>query len=221
MKKIVFSLLCALFIACTVNAQDDYPVFSVGANAGWDHNTNAFRLTSDENASFTGEPNQFNIGIDFGVRMTKKFRPRLELRYVNMAYHMNWNSTDYPDFDKTDCNINYFDLNLHLDYSLFTVNKLEVFVSPAIKWEQKSGDFVKTYKNDGSAPMTGRFTAIKKEYPGNIAGGAASMIFKYNFNKHLGLTLTPEYTYFFRDFVKSNNKSYQRFNVNAGFEFTF
>ena len=47
------------------------------------------------------------------------------------------------------------------------------------------------------------------------------MIFKYKITDRIGVTLTPDYTIFFREYVKANTKVYQRASANLGFEFSF
>jgi hypothetical protein len=62
---------------------------------------------------------------------------------------------------------------------------------------------------------------LNDEYPKRILGGSLSTIFKYNLNEHFGISLIPEYTIFFRNFVKSNNTKYQQFSANPGIKFRF
>ena len=221
MKKIVFSLILILS-GISVYSQDFEPSFTFGINAGMDHNLNAYqfqKMTNPAIYEYYGKADQYNIGVDFAFAVTKKLRPRVEFRYVNCSYGVRWNDPAY-NFVKTTWNVNNFDFNLHLDYLLFTSKKLDIYGSPGLKFEFYTGDFMRTTQKNGSS-STDRFNILESAFPTSIAGGAFAMIFKYNITKHIGFTVTPEYTLFFRDYVSSNNKAYQRFSANAGFEFNF
>jgi hypothetical protein len=108
-------------------------------------------------------------------------------------------------------NLDYFDFNFHIDYSLFSTKKFQLFVSPAFKYEFQTGYSLSSRKWN--------FLVLKQ--PSSIIGGSLSTIFKYKVSKHFGLTLTPEYTVFAHPFATGNDKSYQRFNANFGMEFCF
>ncbi len=228
MKKIVFSLIFIL-PALSVFSQDFEPIFTMGINSGIDYNINAYQIPINSRFGYQyfGKPLQYNIGLDFGVAVTNKFRPRIELRFQNQQYGVNWNLTNsqgniiYPvDMIQSIQNINYWDINIYLDYLLTKWKKLDIYASPGLKYEFETSDFLYTSLNDG-LPTSSNQSILFPSFPRQIAAAAVSMIFKYNFTKHFGMTLTPEYTLFFRNYTSSNSQLYQRLNLNAGFEFRF
>jgi len=124
------------------------------------------------------------------------------------------------DMIKSIQNVNNFDINFHLDYLWFSVKKLDVYVSPGLKYEYVIGNYLHTFLTDGPSTST-NWNILTPVFPRDIGAGVVSMIFKYNIAKHVGFTLTPEYTLFWRDYVSGNNALYQRLSLNAGFEFRF
>lgn len=221
MKKIVFSLVFILS-TITVFSQEFEPIFTMGINSGVDHNINAYQLQPNAQYYYYyyGIPNQYNIGMDFAVAVTKKLRPRLELRYVNSQFGVKWNVPDSAHYDmiRSTHNINNFDINLHVDYLLWTLKKLDIYVSPGLKYEFYTGDYLHTTLTDGPSTST-NWNILNPSFPRNDAAGVVSFLFKYNISKHIGITLIPEYTLFFRDYIGGQGALYQRLSLNAGFEF--
>lgn len=222
MKKIVFSIVL-IFFTISAFSQIDGPSVTLGVNSGLDHNFNAFQIkpNAEYNYTYYGINNQYNIGIDLGIGFTKKVRGRVELKYVNGSYGMNYeNSSVANTFVKTIWNINNMDFNIRVDYLLCSVKKFEIFASPGLKYEFFTGQYIQTTLPNKSVTSR-RFDIQLDEYPASILGGAMEILFKYNISKNIGVTLIPEYTYFFRNYVKTNDKAYSRFSANAGFEFKF
>jgi hypothetical protein len=89
-----------------------------------------------------------------------------------------------------------------------------------VKWEFGISREVHNFFNDGTENW-GNYNKVIDENPQNLLGGSVAAIFKYNIIEKIDLTLTPEYTMFFRKFVLVNDKSYQRLGVNIGLEFNF
>jgi len=225
MKKFYFVLLFIMAISFAGNAQtektektaNDQPIvneveYFMGINGGIDFNTNAYPLFKNGNYGYTyfGVSPSYNIGADFAVKITARLRPRLEFKYVNVKYGVDWSTLQYTFGESTIVNLNYFDINLHLDYLLLSVRKFQLFVSPAFKFEAQTGYSLSTSK-----------LYLELKQPSSIAGGGLSAIFKYKMTKHIGFTLTPDYTIFAHSFVLGNNKPYQRFSANFGVEFKF
>lgn len=216
MKKIFFILVLVAAILFKGNAQNNEVIPSVGLNFGIDYNMNAYQLSDRTYEGYTysyfGISPRYNIGADFGLKITNRFRPRIEFKYVNLKYGIDYSNTHLNlEVFKTVTNVNYLDLNLHFDYILFTISKFQLFASPAIKYEFQTGYSISTNK----------WSFLEFEHPSNIAAGAFSAIFKYNLSKRFGITLTPEYTYFFRPFFSKNTEPYQRVSVNLGCEYSF
>jgi hypothetical protein len=238
MKRILLGVCILFVISFAVNAQttqtaqtgqadqiDETNLF-VGINSGIDYNINAFSETNGYyNNKYYGIKPQYNIGLDFSVMVSKKFRPRLEFKFVSVKYGMLWNGTQFAgtdpkDWTRTLVYVKNYDFNLHGDYLLVDMNKFQLFVSPAFKYEFAAGYKMSTRRVDGTKTST-HYKDIIASHPSSIIGGAVSMIFKYNFTKRVGLTLTPEYTVFDHGFATGNNSLYQRFSTNMGFEFKF
>jgi hypothetical protein len=230
MRKISFYLFLIVLMPLTSNAQEsvvanakknsDY-ASNFGINSGVDNNINAYRLyPNSEGNNFYKVSTHYNIGIDYGWMVSKKFRPRIELKYVKMSYGVGWDNANISSIKESIVNLYNFDINFHMDYLLLNANKFQLFVSPALKWEFNIAREEKNLKYDGSDNWAS-YNGIISENPRNLIGGAVSTILKYNIIKNIGITLTPEYTLFFRNFIKSNSKCYQRTSVNFGVEFNF
>jgi hypothetical protein len=195
--------------------------FTFGFNSGIDNDINAYRLNPNYSGNnFYNNKPHFNIGLDYGMMVSKKFRPRIELKYVKMSYNAGWDNANIPSLKETVVNLYNLDINLRMDYMLLDVSKFQLFVSPALKWEFNIYREEKNTKYDGSYNWA-NYNGIITENLRNILGGAVSTIFKYNITKNIGITVTPEYTLFFQNFLRSNDKSYQRASVNFGVEFNF
>jgi hypothetical protein len=220
MNRIIIILFA--LVTFTANAQEDEARHNlyVGLNAGVDYNFNAYRLSLDHNGfKYYGIDPHYNYALDFGLKVSKRLRTRVEFKFVKMSYGMDWG--DYNStFDKTVTKLYNFDANLHLDYLLLSRNRFRFYISSGLKSE-----FVIDYKylrkdNDGSTTEV-KYNFTDDEFSKSILGGVMSTIIKYNLNNYIGITLVPEYSIFFRNFIKSNDKNYQRFSTNIGLEFRF
>jgi hypothetical protein len=226
MKKIVFSFIL-IFSTISVFPQDFEPIFTMGINSGLNYDINAYQIPINDRFyyQYLSRPLQYNIGMDFAVAVTNNLRARIGLNFVNSQYGVNWNVGTPPSETPVDMvqsiqNINYFNISLHLDYLLTKWKKLDIYGSPGLKYEWETSDYINTTLNDGSSTSTNWYF-LYPAYPKEIVGASVSLILKYNIGKHLGITLTPDYTFFFRNFVSSNWQYYQRASLNAGFEFRF
>lgn len=227
MKK--FYVVLLFFAPALVVAQDskeenrEYRAGDVfiGFTSGIDYHANAFRSTEINDFKFFKKGPRYNLGIDLGVMATKRFRPRLELKYVRLAYAqewLGWEDISYTTMKTTTTRVNYLDLNFHLDYLVYGKDsKLKLFLSPAIKTEYALGASYKTTKTDEST-TNDHYSDLKDYYPSSIAGWAVSGILKYEPTRYMGLTFTPEYTSFFRKFQSVNDNKYQRLSFSVGME---
>ncbi len=227
MRNLYFILLVlipVISVAQTYQAKvEEYKAGAVffGFSSGVDYHINAFRSIATDDFQFSKKGPRYNIGFDLGVMATKRFRPRLELKYIRLAYSqewLGWEDISYTTFKTTTTRVNYLDLNLHFDYLIFGKDsRLKLFLSPAIKTEYALGASYKTKKTDGGTSKD-NYSKLEDYYPSCIAGWAVSGIFKYELNKYMGLTFTPEYTSFFRSFQQVNDNSYQRLSFSGGIE---
>lgn len=223
MKKIFIALCVMVALPFAGNAQStqpsqpsqptqpEYPIFSFGFSGGLDYDKNAFKTApTAQGGTYFGENPRYNIGADFGVQIIKRIRPRIELKYVNVKYAIDWNAVS--NLGQTTVNLNYFDINLRVDLLALPIKKFQFFVSPAFKYEyQTSSSVVNNYvMTDGLMHQ-----------PSSIIGFGISGIFKYNITDNFGITLTPEQTYFSHSFATGNTKPYQRTSYNIGFEYKF
>ena len=191
--------------------QQSESAFFLGINSGLDYDmAYTLGMNTDNDYKYLRIKPRYNIGFDIGIKASKKVRARLEMKFVNVEYRIKFVST-LASLGQTVMNINYFDFNFHLDYLLLTKSKLQLFISPAVKYEYEIGETV-----GGN-----NYNLLNLDHPSTNIGGAIAGIAKYNFNKHFGVTFTPEYTCFFNSFASGINKPYQRFSTNLGFELTF
>lgn len=219
MKKIL--ILIGLFGTFCLNAQETEKFnVSFGINGGYGQNINGYRLSETSDYSFYDLPSQHSLGIDFGVFITEKLRFRVDLRYVKMQYGVNWNNDDYG-INKTEVNLYNFDLNFRLDYRFFSKNNFELYISPGFITEYVVDDEHKNYYDDGSTSFKTYNFYPSNAFASTITGASCALISKYKITNNIGITLTPEYTYFLREFYHDNSGAYQRFGVNFGVEFTF
>ncbi len=227
MRKLYFILLMLVpFWSAAQEKQEKQEEYKpgdvfIGFSSGADYHKNAVRSIATNDFRFDEKGPRYNMGFDLGVMATKRFRPRIELKYVRLAYGqewIGWENATYASMKTTITKVNYLDLNLHLDYLVLGKDsRLKFFLSPALKTEYAMGASFKTTKTDGSTTKD-HYSNLEDYYPSSIAGFAVSGIFKYELSRNFGLTFTPEYTSFFRSFQRINDNRYQRFSLNAGIE---
>lgn len=224
MSKLVLSLvLIALLPILSIAQEKEY--ITIGVSGGIDQNINAYRIDSNKYGnSFSSSGTPFNIGIDFSIMATDKIRPRIEFKYMEAFYDASWkNNLIYykgSPITKSKAKFYNFGINLHVDYLLLDMNKFKMFVSPGLKWELNVGNECRNDYANGTYDYK-NYHEINTENPENIMGGSLGVLFKYKVAKNIGITLTPEYSIFFRDFVRANDAAYQRFSGNIGLEFNF
>ncbi|MGQ1946142.1 hypothetical protein ACT3CD_03435 [Geofilum sp. OHC36d9] len=227
MKKII--LLGIFLSSFLVKAQEEQPVnfietpmLSFGINGGVIHNMNGFNMGLDDNgSSYYGIDGGGTLGIDMAVKLSSKFRTRLGLRYAEMQYGMTWSGGDVNTFYKTDVKVYNMELNLNLDYMLFQGKRFELFLSPGLLSEFVADVDYKNYRNDDSFTYTKFRNFNTTQHPKSIAGFNISAIGRIPLTQRIGITLTPGYTYFLRNYVLDNDKAYQRFTFDFGFDFRF
>lgn len=183
-------------------------------------NFNGFRQTADENG-FIYQP--VNPGFQFGLNLsylaTSRLRPRFELAYVKNSYDMDWGDFN-DDFATSRTSLHYLDLNLFADLLLVNRTNWQLFLFTGIRNEFILSDrYVRTDKNGDTEAV--RYSFIEEQYPRAISGIAAGTIFRYQVHEQFGITFKPEYTYFLRNFVRVNQKDYQRLGFSIGVEFGF
>jgi hypothetical protein len=222
MKRNIFTWLIIVLALVGANAQDvNKYAYTIGIYGGIDCNINGYRLNPNNygNEFYSVTPT-WNMGLDYGLMVSKKLRPRIEFKYLQQKYKVGWENANISTMQESFVYLYNFDVNLRADYLLLNKPKFQIFASPALKWEFTSGKNEKNIRKDGTHNWD-NYNEIITENPGNLFGGAVSAILKYNVTKYIGLTVTPEYTLFFSKYAEGNDKKFQRTSLGSGLEFNF
>ena len=220
-RKILVGVLVAL-LPLTIYAQEKSRyAYTIGVYGGIDRNINGYRLSpNDYGNDFYSPSLLWNAGLDYGLMVTDKLRPRIEFKYLQQRYKVGWENGNISAMKESVVYLYNFDVNLRLDYLLLNKPKFQIFASPAIKWEFTSDKDEKNIRKDGTNNWA-NYNGIINENPGNLFGGAVAVILKYNVTKNIGITCTPDYTMFINKYVESNSKLCQRISLGCGVEFNF
>jgi hypothetical protein len=191
--------------------------FSFGVSGGYDHNFNYLTgLTNTTSSSFP----DFNFGVDGILNIGEKMRIRAELKYSNMNLTRNWNfnSQDLTRFDKSVLYISNLDLCPRFDYKLLTTGKFDLYASAGFHFEFNLGNYERSTLANGDKLTT---NLMSRDFTKTQAGAVGGLILKYNVNPSFGITLAPDYTYFFDQFSTKNDYNMQRIGMNLGVEWKF
>ncbi len=188
--------------------------FFINLNAGWDHTTNKYYSYNNYNF-FDQDGAEFSWGADLGYKFSDAVRFRVESRFGKYSYGQEYTGAELL---KTTMDLNYFNINPHLDFRVWNKNKLELFVSPGLKLEYISDSNQETELTDGSVSDAGY---VSSKYAENMTGFVGSAILKYNINSKWGVTLSPEYTLYFKKLYDKNDNNMARFSTRLGIEYTF
>jgi hypothetical protein len=164
----------------------------------------------------------YSYGLNASLRVGNKHRIRFESSIDKIGIERNWDvseaetSTNQPQ--KSTLNVFYFNLGFRFDYRIFNHNKLNIYLSPALKTFYRMSDYEKT-----------EYTIIKDKtsnylninYKENITAGALQLLITYDLTKHLKFTLAPEYMYAFDKFYYKCDNTLQQISCRAGFEWNF
>lgn len=239
MRKRFFLLSLILFVfASSANAQlEEYITF--GINGGINKNINGYKKDKDYYGNtFSDGLIAYNYGLDFGIKTGKRFRTRMEVRSIEFHYVAKWDTVGVPPQRnpyETRVKVWNMDIVLRGDYLLAQTEKNKLFISPSFIWEfnidRECKNMLRNVGNDEFNPYRDdyrddfsfkKYNDIHRENPNHIIGSSVALIYKYKFAKHIGITVTPEYTIFYRGMVRTNyGKPYQRLTLNAGLEFSF
>ena len=187
--------------------------FFVNLNAGIDYTTNKYYDYNNYPDFFDRDGSEFSYGFDLGYKFSDKVRFRIESRFGNYKYG-SWVDSE----KKATMTLDYFDINPRLDFRMFSKGKFEFFLSPGLRLEYISDSSQETVKSDGTT-MDGNY--VSGAYAENMSGLIAGGILKYSYNKHFGLTLSPEYTLFTKKLYSKNDSSMRRFSTRLGVEYNF
>ncbi len=210
MKK-YFVLLVLLSISGLAFSQ--VKVF-VNLNAGWDHTSNMYYNYNNYEIFENGEE-EFSYGFDLGLKLSDVVRFRVATTFGSYCFGQMYTNMDVT---QTDMTMKYFNITPRFDFRILHKGNFETFLSPGLKLEYISDADQKSYRTDGSVSDA---KYVSTAYEKSMTGVAAAMIMKYNFNSNLGLTLTPEYSYFFKKLYEKNDQNLNRFSARLGLEWTF
>ena len=189
--------------------------FFVNVNAGWDYTTNKY-YNYNNYSFFEQDGAEFSYGADLGYKFSDKVRFRVESRFGKYKYGNYGSDTDRSI--KTTVSMNYFDITPRFDFRIWSKSKLELFVSPGLKLEYNSDMDYETTRTDGVASdLNYASSAYSESMPGFVGG----VILKYNIDKHLGITFSPDYTLYFKKLYDKNDANMQRLTTHLGVEYNF
>jgi hypothetical protein len=191
--------------------------YFINLNGAWDYSMNKYHEYNTNNLSpFQHDGAEFSYGLDIGYKFSDIVRFRVEGRIGEYKYGGDWDSDS--GFESSTMKISYFDIIPRFDFRVWQKNKLELFVSPGLKLEYISDANQKTIKADGTISREGY---ISSSYAENMAGIVGGAVLKYNINSKWGITMSPEYTLFFKKLYEKNDNSMMRFSTRLGVEYSF
>jgi hypothetical protein len=212
-------LLVIFFLMFTI-AGFSQSKFSFGVSGGYDHSFNFLTGLPITNSDLYPD---FNIGVDGILNLGEKIRIRGELGYENLNFTHKYNSTSTSStrIDKSVLSISNLDFIPRVDYKLLSSGKFDLFASAGFKFEFALGSFERTTLANGDKSEFKYMSNILGDYTKVQAGAVGGFIVKYNVSQYFGVTLAPDYTYFFDKFQTRNDNNMQRVGVNLGVEWKF
>ncbi len=210
MKKclIVFTMLSLPLLGFTQSR------FFVNLNAGLDVTWNKYYSYNNYDF-YDNDGLEYSFGADLGYKLSDVVRFRVESRYGTYSYGQDYTGSNLLNSEMT---LTYFNINPRFDFRVWNKEKWELFVSPGLKLEFNSDSDQETVLSDGS---TSDSNYVSSAYSDNMTGFIAGGILKYNINSKMGLTFSPEYTYYFKKLYDKNDGNMQRFSAKLGFEYFF
>lgn len=188
--------------------------FFVNLNGGIDFTSNKY-YNYNNYSIFQNDGAEFSFGADLGFKLSDKVRLRVEYRLGQYSYGQYYSETELT---KTKMTLDYFDINPRMDFRLFSKNKFELFFSPGWRLEYISDSNQETTKTDGT---TSDASYVSNAYSESMSGLLVGGILKYNYNKHLGFTLSPDFTLFSKKLYSKNDNAMNRFTTHVGVEYNF
>ncbi|WP_372775147.1 hypothetical protein [Mangrovibacterium sp.] len=210
MKKyfILFSILTVPVLSFSQSR------FFINLNTGWDNTTNKY-YNYNNYSIFEDGGADYSWGADLGYQFSDIVRFRIESRFGKYSYGQYY---DGANLTQTEMTLSYFNIDPRFDFRVWSKNKFGLFVSPGLKLEYVYDSEQVTDKVDGT---TSDGSYVSSAYADNMAGFVGGAILKYSINKHLGLTLSPEYTFYFKKLYEKNDNNMQRFSARFGVEWNF
>ena len=189
--------------------------FTVNLSAGCDQNINKY-YSPPNYLKFENNKDDYNLGVDVGYRLADKFRVRMEFQYGKMSYGHSYGASS--DLTKSEMTLTTLAFNPRLDYRIVQFGEFDLYLTTGLRLEYVTDDDQESVRTDGEI-STRNYIAM--DYDDKLSGMIGGAILKYNFTEHLGLTFSPEYTYFFDQLYSENDGNLQRFSTKVGIEWTF
>jgi hypothetical protein len=217
------SLIILMFLALNLNAQSRW---SIGAFGGLGHSYHMkftdYLYTQDARKV------DYNYGLGLSVRLKDSTRLRLEGAIQRTALKRDWpqdtsTNKDAYHFVTSINNMYYLDIDLRVDILLCKLKRFDFYLSPGVKTKFSLGDYESTYFENGDNTLSKTKTTnyLNYSYKKTLIAPSLELLVKYNLGKHVGITLAPEYSYYFREFYYVNDGDFNQLNVKLGMEFTF
>ena len=191
--------------------------FGLGLTGGYDYNFNKYynyNIWTDAEH----ENMDFNTGLDIIMRMSKKVRFRIELRYEQLNYGQNSGGTSLA-ISKSEMKLHCIDINPRFDIRVWKKQKWELFLSPGLRLQYAVDPEETSYKSSGE--ISKHHTYVDTDYNDALPGVLAGAILKYNINKRLGLKFSPDFYYSFKKLYDEGNNNLIGFRSNIGIEYFF
>jgi len=189
--------------------------FGLQLTGGYDYNFNKY-YDYNGDSKFEHNNADFNTGLDVILRMSKKARFRIELRYDQMNYGQ---SISNGTFSESKVKLHCMEINPRIDIRVWIKNKFELFLSPGFKLQYVINPQVDTYYESGKVSY--RTDYYDKDYNDALPGVLAGAVLKYNINKHMGLTFSPDFYFSSKKLYGQNNGNLMGFRTNVGLEYFF
>lgn len=213
MKQTITMLLVLLCFGFLGHAQSK---INLGIHTGYDQNINHLLNFHGEN---TNAAPDFNIGFDASLYLGGRIRLRGELKYANISYTHDYGfAAEDGNIWKSKISVNNLNLNPRFDYRLFSIRDLDLYATTGLRLEFSLGSWGRSEMYGGE---TNQSIYFSDEYTKAMGGAIGGFILKYNITQDWGITLNPEYTYFFREFYSQNDTEMQRMSLNLGVEWRF
>jgi hypothetical protein len=198
---------------------------SLGISGGIDYNYNTYYTNGSSNYSdkYVVTPT-YNARADFGLRMGNRCRLRVELNYATMAFGANYQASGEVTSTAPEKVVLWFyrlGFTGRLDFRFLTIHKLDVLFTPGLTFEYRLYQYEKATYTNGGEKSTNYLYSKDIDYTHKLSGAVGGFIFRYNLNNHWGITLSPEYTYFFKKLYSQNAANLQRVSINLGAEWKF
>jgi len=215
MKKFFLVVIALTTISFSVYSQKS---FTAGISGGYDSNMNhMYGLTNYSNST-----PDFSLGVDWSfLFLNEDLRVRIGLGYSNLSFNQKYTyeSSNPLSVERTNYVFNNMNITPRVDYRLLKLGNFDLYASVGLQFEFLLAKYEGTFLQNGSYDDSEFFNkANSKSYLGAIGG----LIFKYNINENIGITLSPDYTYYFDEFIPLENElDFQRASLKIGLEWKF